>query len=124
MQSLKKLTDEQTKMAAEAVVCLVQDRLYDAISRGSTLHAAEVGRCEAEREWDKDHPDNGVGCPDGWVSANPFQDRNNYKSDQADRAMEDVKEWRVVSTFVMTRLCSMLKNTELETLRQKDKTND
>lgn len=99
------MTEEQTQLAARAVLNWVNREHANALAESAELRAGEVGRHAARRAWNSEHPEDGVGC---W-SENPFDDSSGRKAEAARHANERSIEWASVQQFVVECLCTMVK---------------
>ena len=104
------MTDAEVQMAAKAALEWANKGYAAALGAEIQIRAAEHGRKESEKEWDRLNPDDGVGC----MSMNPFQGAGMTYIAREEHACKNTKRWRVIQEFVKERLCDMLKGDDNE----------
>ena len=99
------MTNEELQDSAKFVLEWAVRSYCQKLEELIAAKSKESGRLEAEREWEKANPYDGVGC----FSQNPFGYGKEYNKKLVDRLREELRGWSNVKEFVVERICKQVK---------------
>ena len=98
------MTNEELQDSAKCVLNWAVSSYCQTLEELIATEAKETGRLEAEREWEKVNPYDGV----GGFSQNPFGYGKDYAKKEIDRLREDLRAWSNIKEFVMDKICKQI----------------